>query len=466
MSVMSKIKSNIYMGKDEPRGWDLFSVRPIYRFMTSPFYPAVFLVPSAAIFGLVVYFGIFGTERPAYNFATTLTWNIWWPLLPISLILLGRVWCAICPIVPVISAVQWLTKPKALPGKFLKRYGIWLMGLGFVLLTLADRLWQITGSPVGTAFFLLLLAVVAAVAAAFYVGRAFCRFICPIGALTGLYSMVAMVGLRSKGKVECQGCGKECFKGSSSHAGCPLYQYVNTMDSNRNCNLCAECLKSCPKGSIKLSIRMPGKDLWQLRSPILGEALLVIFLVGMVFFQTVDMSKGWGDYMRWLLQFVPFGSYKLGIAISFAGVLAVIAFAYLAVSKWSAGTQKWSHNFAFFGYAYIPLALAVHVAHNSGHLMSEGPNALRIAAKTLANPLSVAAAQSPIAESASMSLVYLLPLVVLGGVGSAYAAWRISRRSDLQDSRSKLLPHLVLVAVLTAVFAVAFLLPMAPRHAH
>lgn len=466
MSVTSSLTGRIDSKKAPSTGWNLLSFRPLRWFMASPFYPSVFLLASLVIFSLVVYTGLFGTVRPAYNFATTLTWNIWWPLLPISLLLLGRVWCAICPIVPVMSLVQWISRPRALPGRFLKRYGIWLMGSGFVFLTLADRLWRITSSPKATAILLLFLALVGAILAAVYTGRAFCRFVCPIGALTGLYAMTSVVGLRSRGLANCQGCAKECFRGSHAHAGCPLYQYVKTMDSNRNCNLCAECLKSCPQDSVKLELGVPGKDLWRLRSPIVGEALLVILLVGMVFMQTIDMSQGWGSYMRWLLQSLPISSYNLGLVVTFAGVLALVAVAYLVVSRWSSGTERWPLNFALYGYAYIPLALAVHLGHNSVHLVSEGPNALRVAARTLANPFTAAVTGSTTGAVGSLSMLYMLPLVMVGGVASGYVAWRISQRSESGSLRSRLLPHLLFLAVLTVVFVLTFLLPMNPRHAH
>lgn len=126
-------------GAIESRGWDLLSLGPIRRFMVSPLYPGIFQVVSFVVFSLVVYFGLLGTIRPRYNFATALTWTIWWPLLPLSFLLVGRAWCTVCPLVPGISLVHRAVHSGRMPGRILRRHGVWLMGLGFVSLTWADR---------------------------------------------------------------------------------------------------------------------------------------------------------------------------------------------------------------------------------------------------------------------------------------------------------------------------------------
>ena len=116
-------------GASPPRGWDLFSLAPVRRLVLSSLYPGVFQAVSVVVFGLVVYFGLWGTVRPGQNFATTVTWTVWWALLPVSFFLVGRAWCAVCPVVPGMSLVQRAVHPSQMPGRLLRRNGVWLMGL-------------------------------------------------------------------------------------------------------------------------------------------------------------------------------------------------------------------------------------------------------------------------------------------------------------------------------------------------
>lgn len=448
------------------RRLDLLSIAPVRWLVVSPFYPGVFQAVSVAIFGLVVYYGFAGTFRAGHNFATTVTWTLWWAILPISFILVGRAWCAVCPIIPGMSLVQRVVGPGRMPGLFLRRYGIWLMGLGFVYLTWTERIWGITSSPQGTAVLLLALLGVGIAMAALYKGRAFCRYVCPIGALCGLYSMTAVTELRSKGTEDCQACDKQCFRGDGHVDGCPLYQYTRTMDTNRNCNLCAQCVKSCPHSAVEWRLRVPGRELWQLREPYAGESLLVLLLVGMVYVQTIDMTTAWSSYMRWFLESTPVDSYEMGFSLTFAFVLASAVGLYLLATRWSGSATSWRRNFKTFGYAYIPLVLAVHLGHNAMHLISEGPSAVQTAAKAVLAPVGIAVAVSTQEGTSDLSLVWMIPFVILGGAASLYVVWRTSRRLEGQGEAGKLYPHLILVMLLIGLFVQLFLFPMNPRHAH
>ncbi|MBI4336302.1 MAG: 4Fe-4S binding protein [Chloroflexi bacterium] len=434
------------------------------RILASPLYPGVFQLASLLVFGLVVYFGLFGTPRPAYNFATVVTWTLWWPLLPLSFFLAGRAWCAICPIVPGVSLTQRVARPRHMPGPLLRRYGIWAMGLLFVFLTWADRTWAITSSPRSTALLLLALLGMAVAVALVYQRRAFCRYLCPIGALSGLYAMTAVVELRSRDRLVCQGCAQQCYRGEGAVGGCPLFQYVKTLDTNRNCNLCGQCVKTCARGAVELRLRPPAREIWQFRHPLQGEALLAVILVGIVFVQTVDMTTVWGRYMRWLMEATGIGNYNLLFTLTFLVVLGLVGGAYLLVTR--GGGAGHGQTGLAFGYAYIPLALTAHLGHNSTHLLGEGPNAVRTAFRAVGSLLTGTPVAVPQGGGLVLSQVWMLPLIILGGVGSLYVAWRIGKRMQASKDGVPYRSHLVFLVVLTVLFVVLFMLPMNPRHAH
>lgn len=448
------------------QGWDLLSLSPVRRFLTSPFYPAVFQALSLLLFGLVLYFAFFGTIRPGRNFATVVTWTLWWPLLPLSLFLMGRAWCAVCPITPPLEGALRLARPAGKPGLWLRRSSPWIMAFSFFFLTYVDRVWGFTISPRATGWLLVVLGVGAVALAWRYGRRAFCRYLCPIGALTGLYAMTAVVALRHRGG-SCQGCPQLCYRGKGPDDPCPLYEFPRTMDSNRNCNLCGRCLKSCPRQLLGLRLQPPGQELWEHRQPVAGEAVLAVLLIALVFIQTVDMTIVWPRLVQWLLEGGWFGSYFQVLTLTFAGGAALVVAAYLGASWLSARGGPWGRGVAVYGYAYIPLALAAHLGHNSGHLVYEGGRALRTSLAGLASLVGIPyqVNYSPGGDPA-FPMPWLAGVVALGAGLSFLVLGRIDQKLRRRGQLPHLWPHWVLLGALSALFFLLFLWPMNPRHSH
>lgn len=437
--------------------------RALTAAMANPVYPLVLQLPFLALFGLIVYFAMFGTIRPGRNFGTVMTWTLWWPILPITLVLLGRVWCAVCPLATVSSFVQGIVRPTRLPGRFLKRYGIFMMIVTFVGLTWADRTWTITRSPRATGILLLTLLAGAALVSVLYQRRAWCRYICPLGALTGIYSTTSVTELRARAGA-CSGCQKECYRGSSEAKGCPLYQFPSTMDSNRNCNLCGDCVKACPQGRMEVRGRPPGRELWQLTHPVPGEALLAVVMVPMVFMQTFDMSVAWGDYMRWMVERVGIDSYMAVFSLTFFAAIAVAVGLYtlanLAVSR---TRGAWSRNFALFGYAFIPLALAGHIAHNVSHLVTEAPRGVQTALSQVGLHLAIVAQPGEQLAATRPMLPLALSILAIGVAGSFFVLWKLAKK---EGNRRAMFAQGAVLMIATSLFLWLFLLPMNPTHSH
>lgn len=71
--------------------------------------------------------------------------------------------------------------------------------------------------------------------------RGFCRFICPLGAFYGLFSRVALIGVRVD-CARCTGCGK-CVR------ECPMdIRHVG----DHECVSCGKCISACPTKAIEL----------------------------------------------------------------------------------------------------------------------------------------------------------------------------------------------------------------------
>jgi hypothetical protein len=83
--------------------------RPLVnRFVRSRWYPGVFQWIAAAVFVVVVYQLLLGPDTAHDNLGTALVWVLWWPLIPILFIAVGRFWCAVCPFGKLSDLVQRL----------------------------------------------------------------------------------------------------------------------------------------------------------------------------------------------------------------------------------------------------------------------------------------------------------------------------------------------------------------------
>jgi polyferredoxin len=90
----------------------------------------------------------------------------------------------------------------------------------------------------------------------FYERRSFCRYLCPIGGLIGIYSMTAPIELRAKSAGVCAADhDKSCYRGGPESRGCPMFEFPASMDRNNYCNLCGECVTSCSRDNLVLRFR-------------------------------------------------------------------------------------------------------------------------------------------------------------------------------------------------------------------
>ncbi len=169
-------------------------LRALTRMLGVGWYPRVFQFVGLGTFGLILYFAFTGNPHGELNFATVLTWRVWWALLPLSLFLFGKLWCAICPLAVLSDLTQTLrVSPitRRAP-RWLRANGAWVMTAFFVALSWAHAIFDIHGTPWLTGVVFIGLAVGAILLALRYEQRAFCRFVCPVGLMGGVYALIAL----------------------------------------------------------------------------------------------------------------------------------------------------------------------------------------------------------------------------------------------------------------------------------
>lgn len=446
-------------------GRNLLDIPFVRRIALSPLYPRILQIPAAALFGLISFQLLVGPDAAHANAGTAWMWILWWPLLPVVFIFLGRFWCTVCPFGAISDFVQKLVGVNRPVPEFLKRYGIWIIDAWFIAITWADHVWGIVESPWGSGVLLLLMTTAVIASGAFFARRTFCRYLCFLGGLSGNYARTGMIALRTKADV-CASCTARaaCYNGTASQPGCPLFTFPRTMDSNAACNLCANCIKACPNDAITLTVRKPTSELWYVRKPRLEESFLAMAIMGIVLIQNITMLTIWSDALAWLEATTGITDKAVIFTVAFTvaitmPVLLLVGAARIA-RRWTPETT-WQ-NFARFGYALIPLDIAGHVAHNLFHFLGEG----KAVAYTTVEALGGTAPQGSTAlVSAGVIQALQFGLLALGIVGSGYAVYRIARaRYDSpRNLRATLVPMAAVVALLAVLNVGLFMLPMAHR---
>ena len=448
----------------EPRGRDLLKYRPIKTMMKSRYFPKIFQIPVAAVFGLIGYELLVGPSSAHENPGTALMWVLWWPLIPIVFLFLGRFWCAICPFATLSDFVQKLVGVNRPVPAFLKKYGIWIIDGSFIAITWADHVFGIVASPWGSGILLLLITFAVIVSGAFFQRRTFCRYLCFLGGLSGNYARTGMISLRANTDI-CETCTSKaaCFNGTEKAPACPLFQFPRTMDSNANCNLCANCIKNCPNDAITLTVRKPTKELWFIRNPKIEESFLAMAIMGIVLIQNITMLEIWTQLLAKVQLFTGINNEAIIFTALFAvGVMLPVAFLSIAAKFASrSNPESTFQNFARFGYALIPLDVAGHVAHNLFHLLAEGKSVYYSVASIFGSDASGSAA---LVGNQTIRILQF-SVLALGLWGSIYTARRIAfRKYSISKTRiATLTPYLMLIGILMALNIAMFLFPMAHR---
>jgi 4Fe-4S binding domain len=482
--AMYAVRLRARTGAPSGEALDLLRVQWLRRLLTSRALQPSLQIPLLVLMAVVVLLGFYDVQDGGANLATKLTWTIWWAGIIFTFVLAGRVWCLACPFGALNEWTARLAAPlRRLPKPFRNLW--WATGM-FVLLTWADEQLGVVRSPRVTAWIVLFFAAAAVAVGLFYERRSFCRHLCPIGGLIGIYSMTAPLELRAKsGGVCAADPDKSCYRGGPESRGCPMFEFPASMDRNNYCNLCGECVTSCSRDNLVLRFRAFGKDLWASGRRVLDEAYLAVTLVGLTLVVTAQMLSAWPGWTWALSGWLPHwvrATLKpvtyLGLvesAILLGGSLVVVPLLVLCgavaadrlAGAYAIGVRR---SFVLFSYMFIPVGLAVHLAHNLSHLLMEGGGLVPVVQRAVAlyTPWSLGEPDWQHAPLAPEAVVALLQVVIIVGffVLSLVAGHRLSAGAyaDPRAAGRALVPMAALSCVFTVAAIVLLTLPMGMRH--
>ena len=411
----------------EKKPINFLSIPLLKGFLKSNWYPRIFQWMTLIVFAVVMVEALGGPLSPGENFATAATWVIWFPLLPILFFLFGRFWCSICPFSWISDISQKLFGANLKVPKFISKYGLWIFDIVFIFITWSDHIWGMVESPRGTGVVLLLMFAGVMIMGMFFERRTWCRYICFLGGVSSNYSRSGMLELRADKEI-CKNCRtRDCYKGNEKAPGCPMFEFPMVMETSSSCNLCANCIKTCPNDSIRISPRIPTSEFWSQTRAHFEESFLAIVLVGIVFVQNITMLDVYQSFLNFVEQLLGISNVNVAFTILFILAMAapvILIFTATAFSKRVTG-ETLANAFAKFGYAVIPLDLAGMLAHNLFHILAEG-KAIYFTFMGLFG-MHMEGSTAFVSDPTIQILQYFL--VIVGTFGSLYTAYRIAKHN-------------------------------------
>ncbi len=315
-------------------------------------------------------------------FANFLFWGLWFPLVLLSTIIFGRAWCGIlCP----QGALSEYASRKGLgriPPRWLRWEGTPI--LSFVFVTILGQLVGVRDYPLpmveifgGTMVLALITGLL------FTKGhRTWCRYLCPIGLLLGIFSRLGMVNFE----------GRLVRKGEKGwNTLCPTFIDLSRKQTSRHCIECFKCANWRNPNAMRLSLRRPGQELEGISGyePSLYEVLFLFGATGLAlgafYWQASPLyiqykmalgraflDLGLGGFIGksgpwWIMVNYPEAgevfNYLDLIGISTFMILTmVLALAFLSLITISStlslgGSRSRGELFVMLGYIYAPVAL-------------------------------------------------------------------------------------------------------------
>ena len=322
------------------------------------------------------------------EFASWLIWGLWFPLVFLSVIFTGRSWCGV--LCPMGAASEWANKVGL--RRTIPRWVRWpgTPIVSFIVVTVLgqtvgvrdypDAMLEIFGGTL-----------LAAIALGFFFGtgaskRAWCRHMCPIGLLLGMFSRLGAVDFVPKAP---RGEGDRY----TEKGICPTLIDINHKRESRHCIECFRCVQPQGRGGLALELRKPGAEIERIRhhgaraSEIwflflgTGVALGAFLWLVLPEYQWLRQAVGeWAINHGWYwigepgpsllmsvhpaqrevfvwLDFILIVAFSLGVMLLLSALLAAAT----ALSAWLSGLVggdlDFRRRFVELGYQFAPVAM-------------------------------------------------------------------------------------------------------------
>jgi polyferredoxin len=226
-------------------------------------------------------------------------------IILLSFPLVGRLWCSFCPFMVWGELVQRVARalgwsPPRWPRGNSDDWASPLLAAGFAAILLWEEVWNLQNTAWLSSCLLLLITAGAVIGSLRFEKRFWCRYLCPVGGMNGLFAKLSILELRAQVGTCSGSCSSyACFKGGPADgeglatAGCPLGTHPAHLSDNRNCVLCLTCAQACPHRSVQLALRPPAADLQREMEVPAAEPGLLLVLAGDLCLHHWQRLLGW-----------------------------------------------------------------------------------------------------------------------------------------------------------------------------
>jgi transcriptional regulator with AAA-type ATPase domain/NAD-dependent dihydropyrimidine dehydrogenase PreA subunit len=370
------------------------------------------------------------------NFALNFFWDWWWCGILIAFPFIGRLWCSVCPfmiygeLVQKISLKLFPRQLKKWPRQIADKWGGWFLFGLFALILIWEEVWDLDNTAYLSAWLLLLITGGAIVCSLIFERRFWCRYLCPIGGMNGLFAKLSMTELRAQQGICSAECNTyQCYKGGAQKGeglatdGCPLYSHPAQLEDNKDCVLCMTCLKACPHRSVEFNLRPPAIELWTSHVPHGYEVALLLLLFNNVFLHRLPELL---ERCNLHLNLEHFWTHLIVAIVVVILPATITLLAHLTIKllcHWQSATKP--RKFVALAYGYLPLVLAGNLAYYLHLGLGE---AGRILPVTLAT-FGLNGSNLPIFVLHPATILFLqTSVLILGVLTSIFVTQKIARQ--------------------------------------
>lgn len=372
---------------------NLLEIKYLSKLFKSWWFPLVPQVLMFLVFAMLIYGGInvstddsvFAKELRNTNLPNLVIWSFWWPLIIIAAILLGRVWCIVCPMELITSVAGRMGLRRKVPG--LLKSG-WVITIFYTLILIVGiHTLALHRIPQRMALYLLTLLAAAVVVGLIYEKRTFCGYVCPVGHLLGLYAFISPIEWRADDLSVCGSCKtKDCIAKKNHYRivgrSCTSNLYPATIKDNQDCLLCTQCLKVCPYDNLRLSTRWPFADFFRAVELRAAQVGFIVLVSGFIVYEVLSEWPVSKAILKWIPEHLidafgitgPMTGFVSAIVmfIIFPGVLFLVVG---ALAKIASGPGKVSSGAVVktFAFLLLPTMAGAHLIKSMLKMTSRIP---------------------------------------------------------------------------------------------
>lgn len=319
-------------------------------------------------------------------FSNYAMWGLWFPLVLLSVIVTGRSWCGL--FCPQGAAAEWMSDIglHRTPPAWMRWQGTPIAS--FLFVTVLGQTIGVRDHPEAIAELFGGTLIAAMIVGSIYGHRTrvWCRHLCPIGLLLGIFSRLGMVHFGHSKPLP--GGERYVEKGI-----CPTLIEPRHKTESRHCIVCFRCVNPHIRERMVMTIRPPGREVARIHqfNPNLFETLFLFLgtgialggflwlalpafqdfraVIGEWFFRREmywvgESGPAWlmsvhpegGEVFNWL-DFMSIVSFMVGFMALLTGLLIFTTWLAARLAVWRGAQRTVKQSFIELGYQYAPVAM-------------------------------------------------------------------------------------------------------------